>query len=213
VTIGLHGGLNDTKTLRHSGARWTVTDAAELLNRLDEALQIAGPGKVRLTWDRMLDLMNRALDQASSAIEHGEVPIGAIIAAGDGSIIGKGYNCLNTSHDRICHAEIVALHDAARKADSESRDWIMVSTLEPCVMCMGAAMEAGIDTVLFGLPAPADGGSKRVTPPMSPESQMPRIIGRVLEERSRQLLERWLAKNPPPDQAKFVRQLLQSTNP
>jgi len=211
LTIGLSWDLNDADTLRQGGARWTVCDVAELYARLDEGLRICGPGKIRLTWDRMLDLMNQALDQARTAMEHGEAPIGAVIAAGDGSVIGRGYNCLNRTGDKIHHAEIGALHNAARNGDARSRDWIMVSTLEPCVMCLGAAMEAGIDTVLFGLPAPADGGPERVTPPVSPDSQMPRIIGHVLEERSRQLFEQFLTKNPSPEQAKFVRQLLSAT--
>lgn len=211
VTIGLSWDLNGSTTLRQGGARWTVRDVAELYRRLDEGLGICGPGKVRLTYDRILTLMQQALDQAETALRNGEAPIGAVIAAGDGSVIGRGYNRLNSTRDKIHHAEIGALHDAARTGDTRARDWIMVSTLEPCVMCMGAALEAGIDTVLFGLPAPADGGPERVTPPVSPESQMPRVIGRVLAERSRQLFDRFLSNNPPPEQANFVRQLLRAT--
>ena len=211
VTIGLSGDLNDADTLRHGGARWTVKNVAELNDRLDEALQIAGPGKVRLTRERIGQLMQAALDQAAAAIDAGEVPIGAVIANGRGEVIGRGFNRLNATHDKITHAEIVAFHAIAGKVDVKARDLILVSTLEPCVMCMGAAMEAGIDTVLFALPAPADGGPERVTPPISPESQMPRIIGRVLEDRSRSLFEKWLSNHADSEQAKFVRQLLKAT--
>ncbi len=44
-------------------------------------------------------------------------------------------------------------------------------------MCLGAAMEAAVDTVVYALKAPADSGTNRLKPPVSPESQMPRIVG------------------------------------
>jgi len=210
VTIGLSGGLNDAEALRRAGARWTVRDAAELNRRLDDALQIAAPRSVPLTHALIEELMARALDVAATGMAEGEVPIGSVVARGDGTIIGRGFNRMNSTRDKIAHAEIIALHDSAGKVDLQARDLIVVSTLEPCVMCMGATMEAGIDTVLFGLPAPADGGSARVNPPTSPESQMPRIIGGILADRSRALLAKWLAANPKSEQAKFVRQLLDS---
>ena len=75
-------------------------------------------------------------------------------------------------------------------------------------MCTGAAMEAGVDTILFGLRAPADSGTTRVAPPVSPESQMPRIIGDVLADASRALLEEFLRRDPRPAQAAYVKQLL-----
>ena len=55
-------------------------------------------------------------------------------------------------------------------------------------MCTGAAMEAAVDVILFGLRAPADAGSSRVEPPQSPESQMPRIIGKHPRRRMPQSL-------------------------
>ena len=92
---------------------------------------------------------------------------------------------------------------------TDARDLILVSTLEPCVMCLGAAMEAAVDTILFGLCAPADGGRSRVRPPVSPESQMPRILGNVLAEESRRLLEEFLRRSPSnPAQILFVTELL-----
>jgi tRNA(Arg) A34 adenosine deaminase TadA len=84
----------------------------------------------------------------------------------------------------------------------------MVSTLEPCVMCTGAAMEAAVDTILFALRAPADSGSGRVVPPRSPDVQMPRIVGDILADESLELFKRWYAQNASSPQAKYVRQLL-----
>jgi hypothetical protein len=73
-------------------------------------------------------------------------------------------------------------------------------------------MEAAVDTILFGLCAPMDGGRKRVRPPVSPESQMPRMLGDVLADQSRSLLKKFLAKSPSnPAQVKFVQELLMKT--
>ena len=78
-------------------------------------------------------------------------------------------------------------------------------------MCLGAAMEAGVKLVLFGLKAPADNGTTRVKPPESPESTAPEIRGGILEDESRRLFERWLDQNKGTEQAKFVEQLLALT--
>jgi len=79
-------------------------------------------------------------------------------------------------------------------------------------MCTGAAMEAAVDTIVYALKAPADSGTGRVSPPQSPECQIPRIVGDVLPDESRKLFEQWLARpGNNPQQVKFVRQLLELT--
>jgi tRNA(Arg) A34 adenosine deaminase TadA len=137
--------------------------------------------------------MKVALDTAEEAIGAGEAPIGAALFAGDAeTLIARGFNELNRTGNRTAHAEMVTFARAAGKTPKDSRDLILVSTLEPCVMCTGAAMQAAGDTIVYGLKAPADSGTGRVAPPRSPESQMPRIVPNVLADRSRELFERWL---------------------
>jgi tRNA(adenine34) deaminase len=105
---------------------------------------------------------------------------------------------------------MVTFARAAAQFDSNANDLLLVSTLEPCVMCLGAAMQSGVDSIIYGLKAPADSGTGRVKPPRSPGSVMPRIVGDVLSERSRKLFERWL-KRPENNlkQIEFVKQLLE----
>ena len=119
---------------------------------------------------------------------------------------------MNRTQNKTAHAEIVTFARAAGKAPAEARDLVMASTLEPCVMCLGASMEAAVDTVVYALKAPADAGTSRVEPPQSPESQMPRVVGEVLARESRALFERWL-KRPGNNlqQVAFVKQLLAMT--
>ena len=132
-------------------------------------------------------------------------------------IVARGHNRMNGLQSKIAHAEIMAFQNAAGNGKSEpalpldSKDAILVSTLEPCVMCLGAAMEAGVSLVLFGLKAPADNGTQRVRPPQSPESVNPQIIGDILAAESRQLFADWLKGKEGTEQAKFVEQLLALT--
>ena len=165
--------------------------------------------------------MRAALEEAERGMNEGEVPIGSVLARAidaDVRIIARGHNKVNALQRKIAHAEIIAFENAGvnRAGDIpalplDAKDVILVSTLEPCVMCLGAAMEAGVTQVIFGLPAPADSGTQRVKPPQSPESSAPEIVGNVLAADSRRLFERWLKANGSTEQAKFVRQLLSLT--
>jgi HAD superfamily hydrolase (TIGR01509 family) len=214
VCIGLTcGGYPDAeRALRRAGARIVHRDPADLLAHLDHALDIASPGPVHLTQAVLESLLRQALDVAREALAAGEVPIGCVLARGDGTVIARGHNELNRSQDKTAHAEMVTFARAAGKVPTDARDLVLVSTLEPCVMCLGAAMEAAVDAIVYGLKAPADSGTGRVEPPQSPESQMPRIVGDVLAAESRALFEQWLRKpGNNLQQVRFVRQLLSLT--
>ena len=212
VCLGLTCGGHDEKTLRHGGAREVWRDPADLLARLDEALAAASPGPMRLTNERLESLMREALAAARQGMDAGEVPIGCVLARGDGVVVARAFNELNRSGVKTAHAEMAAFARSAGKVPPEARDLLLVSTLEPCVMCLGAAMEAAVDTIVYALRAPADSGTGRVNPPQSPESQVPRIVGGVMARESRALFEQWLQKPADsPQQMAFVRQLLAST--
>jgi tRNA(adenine34) deaminase len=199
----------DTDRLRTAGARAVYRSPDDLMNRLDDALHIASPGSAKLTHSMAESLMRRALEIARAAMDAGEAPIGCVLARGDGGVIATGHNQQNRTQNKTAHAEIVTFANAAGKTPLDARDLILISTLEPCVMCTGAAMEAAVDTILYALPAPADSGTRRVACPTSPESQMPRIVGQILAHESRGLFEAFLTRNPRPEQKQFVEQLLE----
>ncbi|MGH7214271.1 MAG: HAD family hydrolase [Tepidisphaeraceae bacterium] len=209
VCLGLTCGGFDGQRLVGNGARAVWRDPAELLDRLDEALRVASPGRTRLTRATLDSLMHEALSAAEEALNAGEAPIGCALFRGDGTLLARGHNELNRTGNKTAHAETVTFAKAAGKSSPDCRDLLLVSTLEPCVMCTGAAMEAAVDAIVYGLRAPADSGTRRVNPPQSPESQMPRIVGNVLAKESRRLFERFLTLSPNPRQAKYVRQLLE----
>jgi tRNA(adenine34) deaminase len=97
-----------------------------------------------------IDFMKRALVLAQRAAQDGEVPVGAILVLGD-EIIGEGWNRPIGSHDPTAHAEIVALRDGAcRQRNYRLGQTTLYATLEPCAMCVGAALNARVSRVVFG---------------------------------------------------------------
>ena len=209
VTLGvLSGGIFDAARLVAGGARRVWRDPAHLLEDLDEVLHVASPTRTRLEPALLERLMREALAAAEEGMAAGEAPIGCAIADGEGRVLARGYNEMNRTQNKTAHAEIVAFARAAGQVPLDARDLLLASTLEPCVMCTGAAMEAAVDTIVYALQAPADSGSGRVRPPESPESQMPRIVGNVLAAESRRLFEQWLEERRGTPQAAYVEQLL-----
>ena len=94
-------------------------------------------------------LMKEALVQAKKALKKGEVPIGAVVVLGD-EIIGRGYNQPITMKDPTAHAEIIALKEASNRLDNyRLNEAIIYTTLEPCLMCVGALVHARIKKVIF----------------------------------------------------------------
>ena len=94
--------------------------------------------------------MREALALAREAERTGEVPVGAVIVQG-GKIVGRGFNSPIARNDPTAHAEIRALRQAARAANNYRLEGaVLYVTLEPCVMCAGAAVAARIARLVFG---------------------------------------------------------------
>jgi tRNA(adenine34) deaminase len=102
-------------------------------------------------------LMQAALDQARSAREAGEVPVGAVVAV-DGEIVGSGFNQPLGLVDPTAHAEILALRSAARALGNyRLTGATMAVTIEPCLMCVGAMVHARIGCLVYGASEPRAG--------------------------------------------------------
>ncbi len=96
------------------------------------------------------ELMREALRLAREAARHSDVPVGCVLVE-DGVIIGSGENRREVDCDPTAHAEIVALRDAAKGRDRWRLDGVTAYvTLEPCVMCAGALLNARVGYVVIG---------------------------------------------------------------
>lgn len=110
--------------------------------------------------------MARALEAARAAGTAGDVPIGAVLLAGDGTELAVAGNEREQTGDPTAHAEILALRRGAaalRDADSMGAEWrlddcTLVVTLEPCAMCAGALVNARLRRLVFGAYDPKAGG-------------------------------------------------------
>lgn len=95
--------------------------------------------------------MRRALELAADASAASEIPVGAVLINAEGDIIAEGRNAREATNDPTDHAEIVALRRAAASVGSWNLDGhTLVVTLEPCIMCAGAILQARVSRVVFG---------------------------------------------------------------
>lgn len=95
--------------------------------------------------------MRRALVLAAEAAAADEIPVGAVVLDPSGRIVGEGRNVREETHDPTGHAEVEALRAAAASLGSWNLEGhSLVVTLEPCIMCAGAILQARIGRVIFG---------------------------------------------------------------
>ena len=140
--------------------------------------------------------MRHALTQAKRAAERNEVPVGAVVVLGD-EVIGEGYNQPLGTHDPTAHAEIVALKDAARHLENyRLGGTTLYVTLEPCLMCAGAILQARIERVVFGAfdeKAGAVGSTANLLQSPLANHQC-RVTAGVLGDECAELLERFFVE-------------------
>ncbi len=95
--------------------------------------------------------MLRALELAAAAAADGDVPVGAVVMDSAGTVIGEGRNRREVESDPTAHAEVVALRRAAASVGSWNLSGCtLLVTLEPCVMCAGAMLQAHVSRLVFG---------------------------------------------------------------
>jgi len=101
--------------------------------------------------------MQAALHEARKALATGDVPVGAVVVF-EGAIIGRGHNQREALADPTAHAEMLALRQAAQHLSNwRLIDTVLYVTLEPCIMCIGAAVLGRISGLVYGCPDPKAG--------------------------------------------------------
>ena len=107
--------------------------------------------------------MRLAIAEARRALEHDDVPVGAVVAGPDGEVIAAAHNERELRQDPSAHAEMHALREAARALGSwRLLDTVLYITLEPCAMCAGAIVLARVPRVVYGTADPKAGAAGSV---------------------------------------------------
>ena len=135
--------------------------------------------------------MRLAIKEALTALEREEVPIGAVIVAGD-SIVGRGHNLVETLTDVTAHAEIQAITAAASTLGGKYlTDCTLYVTVEPCVRCAGALAWSQIGRIVYGAADPKRGYSRFGDALLHPRTK---VVGGVLAEECERLMSDFFAK-------------------
>ncbi len=148
--------------------------------------------------DPYLTAMQRALELARDAGEAGDVPVGAVLVDNAGEIVASDRNRREELADPIAHAEMLVMSTRAR----EIGDWrltghTLVVTLEPCVMCSGAAVWARLDRIVYGAADLKAGGAWSLynIPQDRRLNHRVEMTEGVLAEESAALLESFFARH------------------
>jgi tRNA(adenine34) deaminase len=126
--------------------------------------------------------MRAALGEASRALQHGDVPVGAVVVH-DGEVIGAGHNERELRQDPTAHAEMIAIREAAAHLGSwRLLDTVLYVTLEPCAQCAGAIVLARVPHVVYGTLDPKAGAAGSVLDVLAEPrlNHRPRVEGGVL---------------------------------
>ena len=134
--------------------------------------------------------MRMALNEAQRALDKREVPIGAVVVAGD-RVIGRGHNLVETLCDATAHAEMQAITAAMSTLGGKYlSDCTLYVTVEPCVMCGGALAWSQIGRVVYGAADPKRGYSTYSERIMHPKTE---VVAGVLREECEALMSEFFA--------------------
>ena len=129
-------------------------------------------------------LVRLALEQARTAPATGDVPVGAVVAAADGTVLAAAANRREADGDPTAHAEVLALRAAAAATGSWRLDGCTLAvTLEPCTMCAGAVVLARVSRLVLGAWDPKAGAAGSVWDVVRDRrlNHRPEVVGGVLE--------------------------------
>ena len=138
--------------------------------------------------------MSMALEEASTAFDAGEVPIGAVLVDEGGFVISKARNRIEELNDATQHAELIAIRAACEKLGRRRlSDCTLYSTLEPCPMCAGALVMSRVRRLVYGAPDSRAGAVDSIFNIVDHPALNHRLEIRagVLEDQCRELLKRF----------------------
>lgn len=145
-----------------------------------------------------VQLMEQALLLATSALDDGDVPVGALVIDAEGAVIGRGRNTRERDGDPTGHAEIVAIREAAKvRGEWRLEGCTLVVTLEPCTMCAGAIVSSRVQRLVFGAFDDKAGAVGSLWDVVRDRrlNHRPEVVSGVLAERSTTLLQEFFTQH------------------
>lgn len=139
-------------------------------------------------------LMSPAFDEACAAANEGEVPVGAVLVDAKGAVLARAHNRTIGLNDPTAHAEILCLRQAGQQLGNyRLTGSILLVTLEPCLMCVGALVHARVAGIVFAAPDPKAGAlvSNLDAPSLPFLNHRPWVLQGVMEEDCAALLKRF----------------------
>ena len=136
--------------------------------------------------------MREALIEGRTALLAGEVPVGSVVVAADGQIVGRGFNQPIAANDPTAHAEIQALREAARLLGNyRLNGTTLYVTVEPCPMCAGALIHSRVDRLVYGTHEPKSGAVCSAMRMLDHPALNHRIeiVSGVLENKCREMIQ------------------------
>ena len=141
--------------------------------------------------ERDENYMRRALNEALIALDKGEVPIGAVIVASNGAIVGRGHNMVETLCDATAHAELQAITAATTTLGGKYlNDCTLYVTVEPCIMCAGAIGWSQVGRVVYGADDPKRGYTTVKGAILHPKTE---VVRGVLQGECEKLMKEFFA--------------------
>jgi tRNA(adenine34) deaminase len=141
--------------------------------------------------------MRAALAEAEAAGATGDVPVGAVVLDGDGTIVARGRNRREEAHDPTAHAEVEAIRAAAAALGRwRLGDLTLVVTLEPCTMCAGAVTNARLGRLVYGAADPRAGAVGSIWDVVRDQRTVPvpEVIGGILDGECLAVLREFFAR-------------------
>ncbi len=191
VSVATTQGRGARSALARAGARVVKDDLQRLALCLDRTLRVLSPAAIRFGAPVLDGLMREALALAEQNLAQFRAPHGAVVASGTGEIKGRGRD-LSDTHGPLAHAELEAMRMGLPQL-RRGEGAILATTAAPCPMCLAAAAECGIDTVLFGGRGATRASSLRLSAGAFGRAPLPRVVGGVLERECEALLTRFRA--------------------
>jgi len=151
--------------------------------------------------------MRIALQEAEGARMAGELPIGGVLVAG-GQELCRKQTSVRRRGSMAAHGELLALLEVRDNLYAVARPLVLYTTLEPCLMCLGAMMQCDVDQLVYGMRCAPDGGTRLMQALDAHGWRRPEVLGGVLERDCVEAMRRWQQPADHPAQG-YLRAILE----